>query len=192
MKLGFKDRFIRMIKDGSKRHTIRAPRKDGKLPQVGEPFHMFERDRQPGMAKIAEYSCVRVERFLMISVAPGLAICPVCLKFTRCDEQARVFNHFEATPNASHLRSCDGSGEVGKIWPWNRQAFVDNVALDASESMLLAFNDGFRDGPLDSFADMLQFWSDRPMPWSGYIYHWNYTGEQIFRKDEATKKWILT
>lgn len=39
---GFKYRFARKVETGEKRHTIRAPRKDGKRPVVGTPFHAFE------------------------------------------------------------------------------------------------------------------------------------------------------
>jgi hypothetical protein len=37
----FQHRFAVKVGSGAKRHTIRAPRKDGKRPQVGQPFRAY-------------------------------------------------------------------------------------------------------------------------------------------------------
>ena len=39
---GFKYRFARKVETGEKLHTIRALRKDGRRPKVGQPMHAYE------------------------------------------------------------------------------------------------------------------------------------------------------
>lgn len=37
----FKARFADLVASGAKPHTIRAPRKDGRVSKVGEPAHLY-------------------------------------------------------------------------------------------------------------------------------------------------------
>lgn len=59
MLLGFKERFVPMILDGSKTHTIRAKR--AIAPRVGETCHCYTGLRQKGALLLGRWECVRVE-----------------------------------------------------------------------------------------------------------------------------------
>lgn len=59
MLLGFKRRFAPMVKDGSKRHTIRGKRK--RPPKVGETCHCYVDPRQKTMALLGRWKCCRVD-----------------------------------------------------------------------------------------------------------------------------------
>lgn len=60
MVYSFKARFVPLIQSGKKLTTIRAPRKDGKLPKPGEVLHLFTGMRTKQCQKIAEVICKRV------------------------------------------------------------------------------------------------------------------------------------
>jgi len=61
MLLNFKKQFRPMILDGSKTHTIRDERKDGKRPVPGEILHLYTGLRQKGAAFILRAPCLRTE-----------------------------------------------------------------------------------------------------------------------------------
>lgn len=54
---GYKERFVPMIYDHSKEHTIRADRKDGRLPKPGEKIYMYVGLRTKNCYKIGEAEC---------------------------------------------------------------------------------------------------------------------------------------
>ncbi len=66
MLLGFKQRFVPFIEEGSKTHTIRAIRRlesgDIYTPKVGEICHCYVNPRQKSMRLLGRFPCVRVER----------------------------------------------------------------------------------------------------------------------------------
>ena len=63
MLLGFKARFVPMVEDGSKTHTIRAKRKI--RPRVGETCHCYTGLRRKGARLLGRWECVRVEDILV-------------------------------------------------------------------------------------------------------------------------------
>jgi hypothetical protein len=65
MLLGFKRRFEGFVREGSKTHTIRGERKDGKAPRVGETCHCYVDPRQKSMKLLGRWECVRAERIRM-------------------------------------------------------------------------------------------------------------------------------
>lgn len=59
MLLGFKKRFKSMVKDGTKRHTIRDKRK---IPgKVGQLCHCYTGLRQKGAELLGRWPCTRIE-----------------------------------------------------------------------------------------------------------------------------------
>ena len=59
MLLGFKRQFAPFVEEGSKTHTIRAPRK---VPaKVGEICHCYVDPRQKTMRLLGRWPCVKVE-----------------------------------------------------------------------------------------------------------------------------------
>lgn len=63
MLLNFKPRFVPMILDGSKQHTIRAKRK--LRPKVGELCHCYTGLRHKGAKLLGRWKCVRVETIVI-------------------------------------------------------------------------------------------------------------------------------
>jgi hypothetical protein len=61
MLLGFKRRFGHYVWEGSKTHTIRAERRDGSTPKIGETLFCFVDPRQAGMARLGNWRCSAVE-----------------------------------------------------------------------------------------------------------------------------------
>jgi hypothetical protein len=61
MLIGFRRQFAPFVLDGSKRHTIRAPRKDGMIPTAGQTLDCYVDPRQKTMALLGRWQCVRVE-----------------------------------------------------------------------------------------------------------------------------------
>lgn len=60
----FKKQFVAPIQAGTKRHTIRGDRKDGRVPKVGERLYLFCGMRTKGCFKILDTppNCQRVQR----------------------------------------------------------------------------------------------------------------------------------
>ena len=60
----FQRRFVEPIQAGTKAHTIRGDRKDGRVPKVGEPLYLFCGMRTKGCFRILPEAppCTRVER----------------------------------------------------------------------------------------------------------------------------------
>lgn len=67
MLLGFKERFVPYIEDGSKTHTIRALR--GTSPRVGEICHCYTGLRRKGARLLGRWPCVAVDAITIEWVA---------------------------------------------------------------------------------------------------------------------------
>jgi hypothetical protein len=61
MILGFQKQFVPFMLDGTKAHTIRGERKDGKRPKPGEMLHLWTGLRQKGAAFVLRAPCLRTE-----------------------------------------------------------------------------------------------------------------------------------
>lgn len=62
---GFMPKFVGKCLDGTKPHTIRALRKDGRVPKVGEPFIAYCGMRQPSCTWLFTSTIANVEPILM-------------------------------------------------------------------------------------------------------------------------------
>lgn len=110
----FKYRFARKVETGEKRHTIRAPRKDGKLPNVGDAFYGYEGMRTRKCRKLLTSSItgvqsVRIEleggiyidgRKLAVKEADRLAVAD---GFTSVTELYEFFKAEHGLPFEGHL-----------------------------------------------------------------------------------------
>lgn len=56
--LGFMERFVPSVLDGTKPFTMRKVRRDGRCPKVGDTLHMFVNVRTPEALKFATARCV--------------------------------------------------------------------------------------------------------------------------------------
>lgn len=60
--LNFQSRFAPLVESGEKRQTIRAHRKDGRDPKVGDRLFLYTGARTKECRKLGESGCVRAER----------------------------------------------------------------------------------------------------------------------------------
>jgi hypothetical protein len=65
----FQPQFVPKILSGEKRHTIRADRKDGRVPKPGEILHLYTGLRHRGALLLMRVPCTKVER---IKIEGGL------------------------------------------------------------------------------------------------------------------------
>jgi hypothetical protein len=65
----FKAQFVPFILDGTKTHTIRAPRRYPSKP--GDTLYLYTGLRQKGARRLMLATCVRVERIDIIAIGPG-------------------------------------------------------------------------------------------------------------------------
>jgi hypothetical protein len=63
----FQERFVPMIQDGTKTHTIRAPRK-GAEDVPGNTMHLYTGLRRKGAKLLARFECVRVDEIVIGTV----------------------------------------------------------------------------------------------------------------------------
>jgi len=62
--LGFKQRFATYVEEGSKRHTIRAPRK-GRDVAIGDRLDCYANPRQKSMRLLGRFSCIAIDEVLL-------------------------------------------------------------------------------------------------------------------------------
>lgn len=87
--LGFKKRFVPMIEDGIKRHTIRALR--GRPFKVGETLHLYASPRTKSMRLIFRSTCTKIQRIEIIQTkgVPDVFIGHQLLPIEECEDLAR-------------------------------------------------------------------------------------------------------
>lgn len=59
--LNFKKQFAPMVINGSKTHTIRAYRKDGRNPKEGDMLYLYTGMRTKGCKKLKEVVCTEIK-----------------------------------------------------------------------------------------------------------------------------------
>ncbi|GAG41433.1 unnamed protein product [marine sediment metagenome] len=59
--LNFRKEFAEMVRSGRKRQTIRAYRKDGRDPKVGDTLYLYVGMRTKGCRLLGEHKCTSVE-----------------------------------------------------------------------------------------------------------------------------------
>ena len=57
----FKKRFAPLVESGEKRQTIRAERKDGRKPRIGETLYLYTGMRTKGCRRLLKSQCQSVE-----------------------------------------------------------------------------------------------------------------------------------
>lgn len=110
MLLGFSKQFADEIRSGRKRQTIRAHRKDGRRPKLGEQLHLYASLRTKQVQKLLQAECVAVMPVEMdlnrcAIVVAGKALRGEALAdFARLDgfaNSAELFAWFKATHGGS-------------------------------------------------------------------------------------------
>lgn len=152
MLLGFKRRFEPLVLDHSKRHTIRAKRKQP--PSVGDRCDCYGDSRQKTMHLLGRWQCVKVEDIRIVLDPP-------------------VTHGFDWSQIPLHM--------VDKFedFPWFVRVWIEGVELDRNERNALAWADGFRPPRRrNAFAEMVRFWLEehgkgKRLDFRGDIIHWN-------------------
>lgn len=92
MLIGFKRQFAPFVIDGSKRHTIRAERKDDKVPWIGEPLHLYADPRQKTMELLGRHPCTKAESITILShFNPSVPILVSIAGVPLVDDEAAAF-----------------------------------------------------------------------------------------------------
>lgn len=72
--LNFNKQFAEAVANGQKLQTIRAPRKDGKKPQVGEHLRLYTGLRTTACRMLMDATCIGVEPIQIIAEHDEIAI----------------------------------------------------------------------------------------------------------------------
>ena len=64
--LNFKKRFSSAIETGEKRQTIRAPRKDGRIPRPGDDLRLYTGMRTSQCQRLTDATCTAIASVLIV------------------------------------------------------------------------------------------------------------------------------
>lgn len=114
----FKKQFAVDVENGKKRQTIRAKRKDGRNPHVGDKLYLYTGMRTKSCRKLGEAVCLSVEQIMIYEsgiVIEGKWITTVKeeLDFIKADGFNNVFDFFSFF-NKEH----DGLPFEGLLYKW--------------------------------------------------------------------------
>lgn len=107
--------------DGSKTHTIRALRKDGKIAKVGETAHCYVDPRQKTMALLGRWAVTRVELFEVYTRADGTFAVMV-------DGESLTLDEKNALAYRDGFRSDDPFLEMIRYWTAGRGKVIGYCA----------------------------------------------------------------
>jgi hypothetical protein len=156
----FKERFVPMVKDGSKSHTIRARRKKG-FAKPGDTLYLYYGMRTKFCTKLREEICTDVKTIVIFHNA-SVIVFPnylVPLEFAEVEKILLL----DADPPVTILKNFQCS------------------MLNNEEKSMLAWRDGFRYEPtgiknIGNFELMIRFWNQtHQLPFIGDIIYWNPT-----------------
>ena len=160
MILNFQRRFVPMILDLSKGHTIRGERKDGKRPQPGEMLHLYTGLRQRGAEFILRAPCLRTEDFELFR-DPRDEV--------RTKTGTLIYGPVKVRVAGVLL---DASEQDSLAWA---DGFRYHDSWKAGEPAPSDLTPG-------CFNLMMQFWSGRPLPFRGWITYWDTSKAKFERK----------
>ena len=153
MILNFQRRFVPMILDLSKGHTIRGERKDGKRPQPGEMLHLYTGLRQPGSEFLLRAPCLRTE---------DLEI--------RTDESPTRNGGVIYSPPFIVIAGNRLTEDEADVLAWH-----DGFRWSDFQGKITAQTGG-------CFKLMMQFWDGRLLPFRGWITYWDTSKAKFERK----------
>jgi len=148
----FKEQFVPFVQDMSKRQTVRAYRKDGKLPMPGEPLHLFTGMRTNYCLRLLPPLLV-VETSATIFIYVGEMY--LCDLLTKVEAEYLLYHPIELNLNK------------------------DVDCFPKKEKDIFAWQDGFRpdkstiEAPGKSFDLMMDFWKQsHDFPFTGTVTYW--------------------
>lgn len=94
MLLGFKKQFAQLVEEGSKTHTIRAPR--AIRPKIGETCHCYTGLRQRGARLLGRFPLVRLQEVVIRSIErPSVPLCVEIDGVQLSPDEANDFFHWD-------------------------------------------------------------------------------------------------
>ncbi len=160
----FKERFVPMVLDGSKPHTIRSRRKKG-FAKKGNTLYLYFGLRTKFCRKLSEQPCIDV-RSIMFAYNQNQEL-QLLIFNKRLDDRA-----FDITAEGTIRFAIDNDATC--------------KALNETERNQLAWLDGFRpdgstlENPLNAFELMERWWKQtHTLPFLGDIIYWKQTPIQL-------------
>ena len=152
----FKAQFKAPIQNGTKLHTIRAPRKDGREDKRGSWMHLYTglRTRQAELILLPIPVCLRVESIMIREM--------IVIRETGLMREEIKRVEIWLGPFCEKIRQSRFQQNLVLFYP--DQFGLDR--LDPQECENLARADGF-----EGLAEMLTFWTGR-LPFYGHVFHW--------------------
>ena len=128
--LNYKPEIAAKYEDGSKIHTIRQYRKDGRNPKPGQTLYQYTGQRTNHCRKLGENVCTRVRDIQMwIPEASGLPTIEI-------DGQRLAAMHFDL------LAFNDGFEDMSVMCQWFRDSYRrNNVDLWPFNGLLIQWSD---------------------------------------------------
>lgn len=205
MNLGFKDQFIPMVEDGSKRHTIRA----GERWRVGMRADLWRQMRRPKVFELRATNippgCICHGDGLMGMRCTAPVHAPANLEYEQVQTagQSLIFRAPVIKVERIEIMCFpddrpDGwpSAKVAPLYAKTKIA-IEGLIISADELNVFAWRDGFRAipaGPSDPyktpFQQMVGFWAKqhrfghRTIRFEGQIVHWDY-GNRFMEMSET-------
>lgn len=165
MLLNFQKQFAPYILDGSKAHTIRGERKDGKRPKPGEMLHLYTGLRQPGAEFILRAPCLRTEDveihggFIDLFVPPFVG-------------EIKVSGSRLSEDEADTLAWRDG-------FRWRTDPCAHCCNWTHCNTLERCRQIGYPTAA-GCFQRMMRFWDGR-LPFHGWITYWDYSKAEFTR-----------
>ena len=100
----FQPRFAPLILTGRKPHTIRAPRRDGRVPTPGDPFSLWTGQRTKHCELLLRTECVNVEDILFID-GPGMRFTVMLNGLTMQEELLALLAYKDGFTSVAELRA---------------------------------------------------------------------------------------
>lgn len=162
MVVGFKDRFVPMVEDGSKTHTIRA----GNRWRVGMRADLFARPRQRQVFALSlDGQLTQVAGMRLLFRAPVVGV-----------QKIKIYEYEAVQSGRGPISPLNGNHVRNAMRGPNGESLLltlDGVLLDADEARAFFVRDGFREKGTCPQYGALQFWQQR-LPFTGQLIHWNY------------------
>lgn len=100
----FKKRFVAPILAGRKPHTIRAHRRDGRVPAPGDSLSLWTGQRTKQCALLLRTECVRVDNLEFID-GPGMRFTCFINGVALCDDSLTCLAIADGFTSATELRA---------------------------------------------------------------------------------------
>lgn len=107
----FKRQFAPLVKNGTKRTTIRVPRQ--RPTQVGETLHLYTGMRTKQCEKLGTYRCIGVEPIIIYSSFGGIAR----------GREVVEWSDDLSIPEIEQLAAADGFPDAGKFFEFFRTTY---------------------------------------------------------------------